>query len=148
MTFKVPGLTDHPGPQSCPRIEADFNEILIPSAREKHIAVRAINLQVREDYDKQAEITSWLVTISRQYYSYDQSTFLSIHEGFVIWRVVVCGEYMRVVYFVVSNMMSKTLPSWIYHFIMGVNNIRSTFLTKNNLLKCACFATGFNCGGW
>jgi len=41
----VPGQSDRPGPLSCPRIEASFTEILVPSGTSKKVTVKALNLQ-------------------------------------------------------------------------------------------------------
>ncbi|CAH1783359.1 unnamed protein product [Owenia fusiformis] len=39
-----PGTSDRPGPESCPRIEAGFTEILVSSGSSKIVSVRAVNL--------------------------------------------------------------------------------------------------------
>ena len=44
--FQVQGNTDRPGPLNCPRIEASFTEILVPSGADTAVNVKAINLQV------------------------------------------------------------------------------------------------------
>ena len=47
LYLQVKGLSDRPGPQMCPRIEASFTEILVPSGQKKKVTVKALNLQVR-----------------------------------------------------------------------------------------------------
>jgi len=46
---QLPGITDHPGPATCPRIEnnVDSSVILISSGKVEAISVKPVNLKVR-----------------------------------------------------------------------------------------------------
>jgi len=46
---QLPGNTDHPGPETCPRIEneVDSSVILISSGTDEAISVKPVNLKVR-----------------------------------------------------------------------------------------------------
>jgi len=49
LSVQLPGITDHPGPATCPRIEneVDSSVILISSGEVKAISVKPVNLEVR-----------------------------------------------------------------------------------------------------
>ena len=46
LCLQVKGNSDRPGPEFCPRFEASFTEILVPSESEYEVVIRAVNLQV------------------------------------------------------------------------------------------------------
>ena len=49
---QLPGITDHPGPETCPRIEniEDSSVILISSGKVEAISVKPVNIKVGISY--------------------------------------------------------------------------------------------------